>query len=626
MKNTHNTLLSASLKVAITLFAVFTVLSCEKDRSIEVTDPYPFPESYTACKDNSVAPGDSFFDYCNGAWLAANPIPADPSQVLGGLYDAEEVMDARVEQLKAEVPDLKKFFSLIEQIHGTPEQSHAYIDAQKAKYSKPKSLEDAYRTVGKMYMDGVNAIGIATVTWWDKDIIKFAIYPPIPDFVPPTPGELQASDHVLTKVDKSSPQALIAEGLGLDPSLIMSDPDIEALWKTAQDKYSLDDLCQMMQDCWGYYEAFADEAGLAAYNVGKSSFTVKTVESLKSDAKGELGYTLSYYLQQKFIPQSLKDKYLGITKEVQAALRKRIQAVDWMSETTKKNALDKLDNMQLNVAFPDTWYTDCIPSLADCQSLPEAVQRLKAGNARLFRSYVGTDDTFSYLLTTQGLNSNGELMPMDLTLINAAYNPNYNSVNIYPAILLPPAMPEEGVSEACYYAAFVMIGHEFTHAFDTEGAKFDKYGKNVNWWTVADLMAFQDRKQNLIRTYSNLELDPVRAPLVFCDGERTQTENIADLGGFMAVLDAYMARLDSQGFKGESRNDQLRKFYEAYAHVWCIQYGDNKFDILKKSDLHSHARLRTNGVVMNTDLWYDLYNVTRDHKLYLPEERRAYIW
>ena len=187
-------------------------------------------------------------------------------------------------------------------------------------------------------------------------------------------------------------------------------------------------------------------------------------------------------------------------------------------------------------------------------------------------------------------------------------------------------MPEEGVSEACYYAAFVMIGHEFTHAFDTEGAKFDKYGKNVNWWTVADLMAFQDRKQNLIRTYSNLELDPVRAPLVFCDGERTQTENIADLGGFLAVLDAYMARLDSQGFKGESRNDQLRKFYEAYAHAWCIQYGDNKFDILKKSDLHSHARLRVNGVVMNTDLWYELYDVTRDHKLYLPEERRAYIW
>lgn len=70
----------------------------------------------------------------------------------------------------------------------------------------------------------------------------------------------------------------------------------------------------------------------------------------------------------------------------------------------------------------------------------------------------------------------------------------------------------------------------------------------------------------------------------------------------------------------------LRKFYESYAHVWCVQYGQMKFDILKKSDIHAHARLRINGVVMNTDLWYDLYDVNRNNLLYLPVERRTYIW
>ncbi len=98
------------------------------------------------------------------------------------------------------------------------------------------------------------------------------------------------------------------------------------------------------------------------------------------------------------------------------------------------------------------------------------------------------------------------------------------------------------------------------------------------------------------------------------------------MGGFLAALDAYMARLDAQGFTGEARNEQLRKFYESFAHVWCIQYGQKKFDILKNSDVHAHARLRINGVVMNTDLWYDLYNVDRNNLLYLPVERRAYIW
>ena len=187
-------------------------------------------------------------------------------------------------------------------------------------------------------------------------------------------------------------------------------------------------------------------------------------------------------------------------------------------------------------------------------------------------------------------------------------------------------MPADGMSEACYYAVFSIIGHEFTHGFDNNGAQRDKYGEEKNWWTVADMMAFQDRKQNLIRTYNSMELDPKRAPLVFCNGERTQSENIADLGGFLAALDAYMARLDQQGFTGETRNEQLRKFYEAYAHVWCVQYGQKKFDILKGSDNHAHGRLRVNGVVMNTDLWYELYNVDSNNILYLPPERRAYIW
>ena len=85
-------------------------------------------------------------------------------------------------------------------------------------------------------------------------------------------------------------------------------------------------------------------------------------------------------------------------------------------------------------------------------------------------------------------------------------------------------------------------------------------------------------------------------------------------------------RLDAQGFTGEARKEQIRKFYESYAHLWCIQYGQKKFDILINSDVHAHARLRINGVVMNTDQWYTLYNVTRDNLLYLPKERRAYIW
>ena len=200
-----------------------------------------------------------------------------------------------------------------------------------------------------------------------------------------------------------------------------------------------------------------------------------------------------------------------------------------------------------------------------------------------------------------------------------------NGIFIYPAILLPPIMPVN-VSEACTYAVYMIIGHEFTHGFDTDGCQFDKYGNQRNWWTVADKMAFEDRRENLIQCYNHLELDPERAPGVYGDGDRTQTENIADLGGFLVALDAYKTHLKKIGYSGQQYDNQLRKFYEYYAHLWCVQYSDPMLENIMTENVHSHARLRVNGVVMNTDLWYELYNVDRNNYLYLPPERRTHIW
>ena len=379
-----------------------------------------------------------------------------------------------------------------------------------------------------------------------------------------------------------------------------------------------------MQDAWLEYEAYADQTGLDDYN--KTLEEALTLTNLRSRARGTLNYSISYHFQQMFVPQSVKDKYLPITKDIQAALRKRIEELEWMSETTKQNAIDKLDNFSLNVAFPDEWHLDCIPALSDCATMVEAMHRLEGCNVRLLTKLIGTNDNFTFNLTMVEHDSSGNEVPLDMTLVNAFYMPDFNSITIYPAMLLPPVMPEGEVSEACYYAVFSIIGHEFTHGFDNKGSMYDKYGKKRNWWTVSDIMNFQDRVENLIRTYNTLEIDPKREPLVFCDGKRTQGENIADLGGFLTALDAYIARLDVQGFTGEKRNEQLRKFYEAYSHIWCIQYGQKSFDYIKNQDVHAPARLRNNGVVMNTDLWYDLYNVDSNNLLYLPPERRAYIW
>ena len=615
--------------LAISSLSLFT--ACSKDDVAEIpsaTDPYPYPDDYTANKDLSVHPGDSFFDYCNGTWLKKNPIPDEPNKNLGGIYAAKEAMEERVEEVKKSVPDISHFFTLTDHMHDYSKESREYITALMAKYKKPTTKEEAYRTLGKMFLDGIDVVNLSLV--WDKDKLKAVILPGSSRNTQQYIEQLQSQERRSLSANRAgggeTAIALVAEGMCIDPAMLQMS-EVEILrWNIFWEDHTIDDIYQLMQSALLLYKAYADEAGLAEYNKGLSPEDQATMKSLRNDARLELNYVMSYHLQQKYLSQEMKDKYVNITKEIQAALRKRIARVDWMSETTKNNAIDKLNHCHMNVAYPDTWHKECLPTITDCKTMVETLHRLKAANALLAAKLVGTDDLFTDMLMSSMQSSNGDPIPSDLTLVNALYMPSNNSITIYPAMLLPPLMPSGNVSEACSYAVFTIIGHEFTHGFDNSGAEWDKYGAHKNWWTVADRMNFEERSANLVSTFNLLELDPERDPLFFCDGKRTLGENIADLGGFLAALDAYQMRLDQQGFTSETRNEQLRKFYESYAHLWCIQYGENTFEILKHNDVHAHGRLRVNGVVMNTDSWYNLYNVNQNHLLYLPVNRRAYIW
>ena len=609
--------------LAFSSLSLFTACSKDDGEASSATDPYHYPDDYLANKDLSVKPGDSFFDYCNGTWLKENPIPDDLSKNIGGIYAAKEAMEVRVQELKKTVPDIGRFFTLSDHMHDYSKESRDYITALAAKYKKPATKEEAYRTLGKMFMDGIDVVQATPI--WDKDRLKLAILPMsayrinTQENIERMKSQPRRSLSTTRGENGETALTLVAEGMGIDPAMLQMS-EVEILrWNIYWDSHSVDDLYQVMQSAFLTYKAFADEAGLAEFNKTLPAKDQATLKSLRIDARMELNYLMSYHVQQKYMPQSLKDKFVNITKEIQAR-------VDWMSETTKNNAIDKLNNCHMCVGYPDTWHKECLPALADCKTMVEALHRLKAANARLTAKLVGTDDLFAVRIMSSMQGPDEEPIPSDLTLVNALYMLTDNSISIYPAMLLPPLMPTGDVSEACYYAVFTIIGHEFTHGFDNNGSEWDKYGERRNWWTVADKMNFKERSETLVRTFNLLELDPERDPLVYCDGARTLGENIADLGGFLTALDAYQERLDQQGFTGETRNEQLRKFYESYAHLWCIQYGSNTFEILKHDDVHAHGRLRVNGVVMNTDMWYNLYNVNRNHLLYLPVERRSYIW
>ena len=595
MRTTHHSVNIARC-LAVICFAACSKLFPDSSQ----TDPLPLPPEIEANKDLSVKPGDSFFDYCNGGWLSSHPIPATGN--IGGLYEADVAMAQRVDQLKASSPDIGHFFDLMDHMHDQPEKSRAYVDALKARFPKPATKEEAFLTMGKMLAEGI-------ISWdlvWTGEKLMGLINPLEEN--PEKSSYINPENYLPLSQTKSgdinSAYTLVVKGMGLDPAQFVTDETTEPLWEQFQGM-SLEDLCSRLDNAWDNYDI--DKEGAL------------------DDARCSLSYTLSYQLAEQFISPALKEKCENITREIQASLRKRIQQVDWMSETTKNNAVDKLDHCHLFVIYPDEWHTDCVSPLTDCETLVEAVLRNNRDLSRLRCKLLGGTDLFSNMIIQNLETSDNTLIPADLSVANAFYDPECNSIFIYPALFMPPMWPDN-VSDAFSYSVFTVIGHEFTHGFDTNGARYDKFGNLHNWWTVADQMAFEDRRKNIIQCYSHMELDPQRAPGVYGDGDRTQTENIADLGGFLTTLDAYKAKLEKEGYFGKVYDNQIRKFYECFAHFWCIQYGPEKFSILQKTDVHSHARLRINGVVMNTDLWYDLYDVDRNNHLYLPQERRAYIW
>ncbi len=610
------------MSVPIKTFACSLILvlltSCVDIFHGSTEDPLPMPSEIETNKDRSVKPGDSFFDYCNGSWLKSHPIPASGS--IGGLYDADGVMNQRVDELKKSVPDIGRFYELMDHPFEHPDKAQAYFDAMKARYPKPATKEEAYTTMGKMMADGIELwstllMPTFNLIWKDGKLMGNILPPMNMNDIQAEMDPAEMVPVTATKADNSA-MVLIIRGMGLDPSLFVSQPMFEPLWTLLEAK-SLDELWGLMTDALGFYESYVSEEEMNKHHL--------TEDNLRMIARTTLSYTLSYHLAEQFISPAFKEKYVTITQEIQASLRRRIRQVDWMSETTKNNALDKLDSYGLFVAYPDKWYTDCVSKLSDCETLIEAIHRNNRNTVNLRAHLLGGTDQFSNEICLNMVDSNGKLIPADLTLVNAMYSPGGNCVFIYPAMLLPPILVPN-MSQAYEYANFAIIGHEFTHGFDTQGSQYDKYGNKCNWWTVADQMAFEERRENIINCYDHMELDPERAPGVYGDGNRTQTENIADLGGFLATLDAYKAHLEDDGYFGKVYDDQIRKFYESFAHLWCVQYDDKKFDILQKSDVHSHARLRVNGVVMNTDLWYDLYDVDRNNLIYLPKDRRTYIW
>jgi len=325
---------------------------------------------------------------------------------------------------------------------------------------------------------------------------------------------------------------------------------------------------------------------------------------------GSLGEAIGQLYVEKFFPPVAKERMTALVMNLKTSLKQRIENLAWMGPQTKKEALAKLDNMRVKVGYPNKWRDYSGLEITSDSYVMNVL------NSQAFQ--------FRYTMNKVGKPVDREEWGMTPQTVNAGYYPNKNEI-VFPAGILQPPFFNLDADDAVNYGAIGMvIGHEMTHGFDNQGRQFDKDGNLRDWWTKEDSKAFEDRAAILIDQYNHFEV----LDSAFVNGKLTLGENIADLGGATISFNAY--KLSLAGKETPKPIDgftDTQRFFLSYGQIWRTNMRDAELRKRVKTDEHSPAKVRINGVVYNMPEFYEAFpDVKPGDKLFRAPEQRPVIW
>jgi putative endopeptidase len=320
-----------------------------------------------------------------------------------------------------------------------------------------------------------------------------------------------------------------------------------------------------------------------------------------------LGFALGQLYVKRYFNENAKQRVLDLVNNLQKAFENRINQLDWMSDLTKERAKEKLYTITKKIGYPDVWrtYTAKIQKDAYFENAVALYQNAYQYNIAKLNSLPNRDEW--------------ETTPATVT---AYYNPPLNEI-VFPAGILQFPYFDITADDAVNYGGIGMvIGHELTHAFDDQGAQYDKDGNVKNWWTEEDYTKFKAKTQLMIDRYSSFTvLDSLHIK-----GALTVGENTADNGGISIAYDAF--KLTEQG-KGNVKIQGYtpdQRFFLSIARIWRVKTRDAYLTNYIKTNSHSPPVWRVNGSLMNFDPFYDAFNVQPEEKNYKPVAERIKIW
>jgi len=323
--------------------------------------------------------------------------------------------------------------------------------------------------------------------------------------------------------------------------------------------------------------------------------------------RGVLGGAVGQIYAHRYFSPETKAQIEAMVANIIAAFRRRIDALSWMDPATKAEAQAKLTTLYVGIGYPETWLDYSAYEVKDNDIF---------GN--LWRG--GLFD-YHRLVARLGHPVDRREWGEDPQTADATELPLQNALNFPAAYLEPPHFDPQAPAAVNYGGIGIIIGHEMSHTFDTEGSAFDPTGRMRNWWKPADLAHFNAAAAGLAAQYDSYKPFPDLA----VNGKQTLDENIADLGGLSAAYDAYRASLAGKAAPVQSGLSGDQQFFLGFAQSRASKSTEASLREQVMTDDHSPGEFRLD-TVRNLDAWYAAFDVKPGDKLYLSPENRVHIW
>lgn len=351
------------------------------------------------------------------------------------------------------------------------------------------------------------------------------------------------------------------------------------------------------------------DAGFAYIQVVTGQEVQKTRgEMIASEVDGALGEALGQLYVKKHFSEEAKKRTLELVNNLQKAFESRIENLDWMSDSTKQKAIEKLYAITKKIGYPDKW---------------RDYSKVDIVRNKYFENIVACEAN-NYQQNLAKLNKPVDRSEWFTTpsTVTAYYNPSANEI-VFPAGILQPPYFDDAADDALNYGGIGMvIGHEMTHAFDDQGAQYDKDGNVTNWWTKEDYEKFRAKTGQVINLYNTFTV----LDTVHLKGAMTVGENTADIGGVAIAYDAF--KLTSQG-KDTTRLGGLtpdQRFFFSVARIWRVKMKDEFMRLWVNNNPHALPMWRVNGPLMNSTNFYKAFDIKPTDKMYVADSARIHIW